>query len=111
MDNNDKAQVAAIWSAARTLLSAAGGLLVAHGLTSQETMQDVVGAIMVLAPLIWGVVAKFRAESKAKVREHIALQAGVQAEREGKLESVPATAIGPLHAQAIIQEAKQELKI
>lgn len=99
---------AAIWSAVRTLLGALGGYLVGRGLIDQQTMQDVLGAVMVLAPLIWGVINKFRSESKMQVRENIAVQAGVQAERDGRIGAMPAENIGPDHAQAIIQAVKEE---
>lgn len=98
---------AAIWSAVRTLLGALGGYLVGRGLIDQQTMQDVLGAGMVLLPLAWGVVNKLRAEGKVQVREAIAVQAGVQAERDGRIGAMPVDLIGPDHAQALIQEAKE----
>lgn len=78
--NTDQASQAAILSAVRTLLSAIGGtLLVARGITDQQTLQDIIGAIMVLAPTIWGVVNKFRAEHKIQIRTTEAVNVGVMA--------------------------------
>lgn len=103
----DQIPNAVFWSAVRTLLSAVGGYLVGRGLISQEMMQELIGAATVLVPTVWGVVSKYRAEAKTQVREHIALQVGMQVVQDGKI-LAPPEAIGPSTAQSLIKEAKQE---
>ena len=40
-------------------------------------MQAMVGAVMVILPIVWGVVDKIQAERAAKAREVIAVNAGI----------------------------------
>ena len=42
-----------IWGAVRVLLGAAGGWFVAKGYLDSETLNAVIGAIVVLAPAVW----------------------------------------------------------
>lgn len=62
------AQSAAILSALRTLAAAIGGVLVARGLISEDTLTQILGAASVLGPIAWGVIDKFRAESRTQAR-------------------------------------------
>jgi hypothetical protein len=92
----------ALLSAVRTLLGALGGFLVTKGIIDSSTMQDVVGAIMVIIPVVWGAWDKYRAERATKEREKAAVQAGVVAERTNQLRGVAAKDITHEHAQEII---------
>jgi hypothetical protein len=99
----------ALLSAIRTLLGALGGVLVAHGVFDQSTAQDVVGAIMVIVPVVWGMIEKYNVEHAIKEREKAAVQAGVVAERTNQLLGVASTSITPDKAQAIIHSMRESL--
>lgn len=99
----------ALLSAIRTLLGALGGFLAAHGILDQSTAQDVVGAIMVIIPIAWGMWAKYEDERAAKEREKVAVQAGVVAERNNHLLRVASTSITTDKAQAIIHQMRDSL--
>src|SRR4029077_2909500 len=47
-----------VFSALRTLLAYAAGIAVAHGWITENTSTQLVGVIVVLAPLVWGMVAQ-----------------------------------------------------
>lgn len=88
--NTDQATTAAALSVFRTFLSAIGGIAVTLGYISQGTSQQIVGAVlditgaaMVLFPLIWGVINKFRAEHKIQVRTTDAVNVGIMAANTG----------------------------
>src|SRR5450759_813680 len=61
----------------RTALAAIGGALVTQGIVSSGTVNIVLGIIMAIIPLVWSAWAHIQAERKTKVREVIALNAGV----------------------------------
>lgn len=96
----DEATKQAVLSAVRSLLIVAGGSLATHGYITEGSINEVVGAIMVLLPLIWGIVNKYTAEKKAAVREVTAVNAGIAAGATGQ---VGAT-IRPADAPAIIEK-------
>lgn len=73
----DEATKQAALSALRSLLIAIGSGLVAKGYLDDATMNQVVGAAMVLAPIAWGIFDKYRAEAKAKAREVTAMNVGI----------------------------------
>jgi len=56
-----------IWSALRTLLSVGFGMLIGRGLINEETATALVGAIMTLAPLAWGMWNQTQASKIAAV--------------------------------------------
>lgn len=64
---------AAVFSALRTLASALGGVLVAHGVINEALFAQVFGALTVLAPLAWGMWDKFRTESRTQTRIDVAV--------------------------------------
>lgn len=93
----------------RGVLVALGGVLVAHKIIDEESLQQLVGGLLVVVPIIYSAFAKWWAEAKTQARETIALQAGVEAVRQGKLpDSTPTEAIGAKHAQMLIQDAKTQ---
>jgi hypothetical protein len=58
---------AAVLTLARYLLTALGSLLlVDNGIMSNDTLQDVIGAVMVIAPAIQGVVLSIRDSRKQR---------------------------------------------
>ena len=66
-------------------------------------LASMLGAVMVMIPIIWGVLQKARAEALAKERETIAVQAGVHAGNIGAVNS-PTEIVSPAHAQDLIKE-------
>lgn len=67
----------AVLSAVRTLLAAAGGWMATHDYIDADTMNEIVGAIMILIPLAWGIWSKYRAERDTKAREAVAVNVGI----------------------------------
>ena len=67
----------AVLSAVRNLLSAGGAVLVTRGLLDSATSNQIIGAFMVILPLLWGVWDKYNTESKTQEREVKALNVGV----------------------------------
>ncbi len=91
------ANTQALLSALRSLLMVIGSALAAHGLIGADAVNEAVGAIMVIAPFIWGIWEKYRAEAKAKDREVVAVNAGISA----------ATTPGTVSTPVAAPEAKQ----
>lgn len=73
----DETQKQAVLSAVRTLLGVAGGYLVGKGLVTEEVMAQVIGAVMALVPLAWGMWNAKRSEEKTKAREVVAVNVGI----------------------------------
>ena len=73
----DNATLQALMSALRSILIDAGATLVARGYLTNENANSIVGALLVIGPLIWGVAQKFMAERAAKKRETVAVNVGV----------------------------------
>ena len=73
----DNATLQALLSAVRSVLIAIGATLVARGYMTDATVNSVVGALLVLGPLLWGLVQKFQAERSAKEREVVAVNTGI----------------------------------
>lgn len=55
-------------SAIRTLLGVLAGWLVGKGYLSQDQAGPVVSAVLVIAPVLWGVVEKFKSEKVTQAR-------------------------------------------
>ncbi len=72
----DDVQKAAALSAFRTLLGVAGGFLTAKGYATDANVEAIIGALMILVPIGWGVVEKYRRESKVQDRVEQAYNAG-----------------------------------
>lgn len=66
-----------ILSIIRNVLSAVGGYLTGKGMVSAEVVQQGIGVVMVVAPLIWGVWEKYQQERKMKEREAVAVNVGI----------------------------------
>lgn len=67
----------ALLSATRTLLAAAGAWMATHKYIDAAAVNEIVGALMIAIPILWGVWDKYQAERKTKAREVIAVNAGV----------------------------------
>jgi NADH:ubiquinone oxidoreductase subunit 6 (subunit J) len=87
-------------SAVRTILAFLAGLAVSKGYLQADQATEIVGAVMVLVPLAWGMYQKRQAEASAQARETVAVQAGVAA----PLSPAIAMSISPARAQSIIQD-------
>ncbi len=96
----------AVMSAVRSLLIVAGGSLATHGIINEASINEAVGAIMVLLPLVWGIINKFTAEKKAVAREVVAVQAGVTVAATGSVGPV----IRPADAKGIIEQYSASAK-
>ena len=73
----DETQKQAVLSAFRTLLGVVGGYFVGKGLATEETVASVIGAVMTLVPLAWGMWNAKRNEEKTQDREVVAVNAGI----------------------------------
>ncbi len=73
----------ALLSAVRSLLIVFGTMLTAKGVTTEASVNETVGAVMVIIPVIWGIWDKYQAEHSAKARETVAVQAGAIAALSG----------------------------
>lgn len=62
----------------RTFLAAVGGLVANKGWADSETVNVIVGAVMVIIPAAWSVWQKYEAAHKAEVLETTALNAGIK---------------------------------
>lgn len=67
----------ALLSAIRTLLAAAGAWMATHKYIDADSVNEIIGALMIAIPILWGVWDKYQAERKTKAREVIAVNAGV----------------------------------
>jgi hypothetical protein len=79
-------------SAVRSLLIAVGGVLVAQGWLTAELVQQIVGAVLIIGPAVWGMVQKVQADRAAAAQAALALNVGVALAdvTVGKTPSVPA---------------------
>lgn len=69
----------AILSVIRTTLAALGTILAGKGVIDDATYQQILGAIMVIIPMIWGAWEKFTSEKKTQQREVNGVRAGIAA--------------------------------
>ncbi|MGP1665725.1 MAG: Pam3-gp28 family putative phage holin, partial [Rhodanobacter sp.] len=51
---------AAVLSAIRSILIAVGSMLAAKGYIDDGTVQSMIGAVMVIIPVLWGVLDKYQ---------------------------------------------------
>lgn len=67
----------ALLSVVRTMLAAAGGWMATHKYIDADTMNEIIGAVMVVIPIAWGIWDKFRSERATKAREVVAVNVGI----------------------------------
>lgn len=106
MTDTQSALTTAIQSLGRSVVIGTTSALVGRGILTQDMAEIYIAAIPPILMAAWGVWSAYRAEEKTQVREHIAVQAGVLAERTNLVRGVAAESIGPEHAQEIIKTAK-----
>lgn len=95
----NEARKQAMLSAARTMLVFVGTLLVTKGYFTEAVLNEVIGAVMVLAPLVWGIWDKFSSEKKTEAREHIAVNVGIKV---ADLTVGPTPAVAPASVASVI---------
>ena len=98
----------AILSAVRSILIAIGSVLGAKGYMDDATVQGMIGAVMVVLPILWGVWEKYQSERKTAAREVVAVNAGIKVAdaTEG-----PTPAASPEVAKAIIEIFAPEVQL
>lgn len=94
---------AALLSALRSILTVLGSSLVAHGYINDAGANELIGAGMVIAPLVWGIVEKYRAETKTQVRETTAVNAGIAAATPVDMRTPPPVVLTKSEAQNVIK--------
>lgn len=95
----DDASKQAILSAIRSILIAIGSILGAKGYADDATVQAMIGAVMVILPVLWGVWDKYQAEHKTAAREVVAVNAGI---KKADATTGPTPPASPEAAKAII---------
>jgi FtsH-binding integral membrane protein len=73
----DETSKAALLSALRTLLAAGGAWMATHQYIDSAMANEIVGAVMIIIPLVWGAYDKFKVERETKQRETAAVNAGI----------------------------------
>lgn len=74
MDDSTKQ---ALLSALRSIMMVAGAALASHGIIKAEDVNMLVGALITVIPIVWGIVDKYIADRKTKDKEIAAVNAGV----------------------------------
>lgn len=97
---NEAAKLA-VMSVVRSSLIAAGGYAVAKGWITASGLEQIVGAILVLATAMWGAIDKYIAERKAVAREAVAVNAGIAAANASPV-NIPS--VHPIDVPAVIAE-------
>lgn len=92
----------ALLSAVRSLLITAGSVLVTKGYVDDATLQAIIGAIMVLVPVLWGIWDKYQSEASAKAREVTAVNAGITLSNQSSEYTQPVSSTA--EAKAVIQQ-------
>lgn len=89
---------AQLLTAVRYILMLAGAWVAARGYIADDQINDLVSAVMIIGPVIWGFVTNHLKERETKAREAVAVHAGAAAAMDGI--SIPAS---PKAAQTIIK--------
>jgi len=66
-----------ILGALRTLLAAAGAWMATHKYIPADSANEIVGAVMIIIPILWSRWDKLQSERKTQLREVAAVNAGV----------------------------------
>lgn len=97
----NEANKQAILSGIRSILAIIGGVVTAHGYASDETAKEIIGAIMAVVPIIWGIWDKYQSERKTAAREAVAVNAGVALANSAPTNLPP---VHPADVPAVIAE-------
>ena len=79
----------ALFSALRTVLLLAGMHMVTRGWFDAASVNEAVGAIMIIVPAVWGMWDKYQSEHRANEREVIAANAGIAMSNADPLATPP----------------------
>lgn len=107
-DPNSSAMSTALQSLVRSIVIGVTAALVGRGLLTQDMAEIYAASVPPIIMAAWGVWSAYRTEHRTIKRTTEAVQAGVQAERDGRLGTLPSENISQDHAQAIIQAVKEE---
>lgn len=67
----------AVLSAIRSILITIGSILAARGYVDEQTANTIIGAVMVIIPVAWGIWDKIHSEQKTAAREATAVNVGI----------------------------------
>ena len=101
---NEATKQAAL-SALRSALVFVGAWLVAKGWFTEAAWNDLIGGIMVAAPLLWGVWDKFASERKAEAREVVAMNEGIKV---ADATVGPTPAVAPEEVRSVLAAARTQ---
>lgn len=73
----DEASKQALLSVVRSILLAVGTVLTTRGVLNADMVNQIVGAVTVAAPVLWGIWDKYRSEKKTQARVTEAAVTGV----------------------------------
>ena len=104
----DDASKQALLSALRSLLIVLGGALAAHGVINDTLVTELVGPVMAIIPIIWGIWDKYSAEKKTAAREVVAVNSGIVAATTGGMEGMASKATAPSIIEAFAPPIKKE---
>jgi hypothetical protein len=83
----------AVMGAIRSLLVVSGAALATHGIGSDKLWAEVVGPVMVLIPVCYSFWLKFDNERRAKLREVVAVNVGVELSNREPTTTPPVPAV------------------
>lgn len=95
----DEAAKNAILGVIRSILVVLGTALTTKGILMGDQANSIIGPIMTMAPIAWGIYDKYRAEKKIKLRENTAMNEGLE------LVNAPAK-VTPEQTQIVLKAAK-----
>lgn len=99
----DDAATQSVFGLIRTALAGLGGLVANRGWIDADTMNMVVGAVMVIIPAAWSVWQKYESSRKTAVAETVALNAGIKLADQtvGPTPAVPQAAVKEVIAAVV----------
>lgn len=106
MTTPDPAVLQAALSVLRSVLIALGAFFVSKGFLTSEGLDQLVGAILLIVPVGWGIWQKFQAERSAKKREVIAVNVGFVV---ADATVGPTPPIAPVRVPAVIAAVKPRI--
>lgn len=95
----DEASKNAVLGVVRSILVVVGASLTTHGVLMGDQAAELIGPVMTVIPILWGIWDKYQEEHKAKLRENTAMNEGLE------LANVPAK-VTPEQTQIVLKAAK-----
>lgn len=74
----DEASKNAILGVVRSILVVVGSSLTTHGVLMGDQATEIIGPVMTVLPILWGIWDKYQEEHKTKVRENTAMNEGLE---------------------------------